>query len=503
MIQKRQTLLNALSSITQILVVSVTFFILYRFLLATIGIEQLGIWSLVMTFAGMSQIGSFGFSGGIVKFVAQYTARGETANVAAAVRTSLVFVGASTAVILIVGYPLFAWLVRLVVPAVSASAALDILPLALVSFWVFMMSGVLNGALDGLQRVDLRNTMSMADAVIFLIFAYYFAPRYGLRGVIIAKALGSSVILAATWLCVKRYVPSLAITRLRWDGALFREMLGYGVNFQMISITTLFYEPVTKGLLSRFGSLAFVGYYEMANRMVQQFRAIIVSSNQVIVPLVADLQERTPDRVKEVYLLSYRLLAYLALPLYSFIIVVTPLVARLWIGSYQEAFIAFASILAVGNLLNTIAGPAYFSNLGIGRLGWNLSGHLAIGILNAALGFWLGSWYGPFGVAVAWVAALGIGSAVIYLSFHGSHAIPFGELLPRETRPLAAACIAGTALALASGITLGGSIGKGSAWCLGAAAYAAVVIVPVWAHPMRGRLAGWLMTHLVSRRREA
>ena len=77
------------------------------------------------------------------------------------------------------------------------------------------------------------------------------------------------------------------------------------------------FEPVTKGLLSRYGGLAMVGYYEMASRMVLQFRIMIVSANQVLVPVIAALQETAPDRIRTIYRESYRLIVYLSVPLFA------------------------------------------------------------------------------------------------------------------------------------------------------------------------------------------
>jgi len=67
--QRRQILINAIMSVVQIVVIGIVLFILYRFLLNTIGVEQLGIWSLVLATTSVTQIASFGLSGSVVKFV--------------------------------------------------------------------------------------------------------------------------------------------------------------------------------------------------------------------------------------------------------------------------------------------------------------------------------------------------------------------------------------------------------------------------------------------------
>jgi hypothetical protein len=52
---------------------------------------------------------------------------------------------------------------------------------------------------------------------------------------------------------------------------------GVWPNIQAITISQMLYDPITKGLLVKFGGLDLAGYYEMANRLVVQLRGFIVS----------------------------------------------------------------------------------------------------------------------------------------------------------------------------------------------------------------------------------
>ena len=99
-------------------------------------------------------------------------------------------------------------------------------------------------------------------------------------------------------------------------------------------------------------------------------------------------------------------------------------------------FISFGVLLTLGWFLNTLSAPAYFVNLGTGELGWNVGGHVVIGILNAILGLLLGVYFGGTGVVIAWALSLALGSSLIYLSYHIKHKIPLIELLPRDSRLL-------------------------------------------------------------------
>lgn len=257
----------------------------------------------------------------------------------------------------------------------------------------------------------------------------------------------------------------------------------------------MLYDPVTKGLLSKFGSLSMVGYYEMASRMVQQFRALVVSANQVLFPAIADLKERDPKKVASVYRTSYQLLFYLSLPLYSLIIISLPVISELWIGHYEKIFISFGVLLTLGWFLNTLSAPAYFVNLGTGELGWNVGGHVAIGVLNAILGLLLGVYFGGTGVVAAWMLALALGSSLIYFSYNTKHKIPLIELLPRESSLLIIVSLIGAVSIIAVQ-------DKTDYLCMIPSIFLMAILVALWFHPMRRRLMGWISDELLLKKTE-
>jgi len=497
--QKRRVFINAIMSLVQIVLVSGVLFFLYRFLLKTIGVEQLGIWSLVLATTSVTQVANLGLSGSVVKFVAKYVARDEDRNVSGVIQTAVISLAVIIGIVLIIGYPLIKWVLGLVVPPNSLEYSLRILPFALFSLWLTMITSVFQSGLDGFQRIYIRNLLMMISSVFYAILCFIFAPKYGLIGLAYAQVMNNSVVLLVSWILIKRFLPVLPVIPYQWSRNLFKEIISYGINFQAISVTQMLYDPVTKALLSKFGGLSMVGYYEMANRMIQQFRALIVSANQVLVPVIADLQEKTPDRIRSVYLTNYNLLFYLSLPLYTLIIISTPLISEIWIGHYERIFIIFGTLLAVGWFLNTLASPSYFANLGTGDLRWNVMGHIAIGILNAGLGIIFGVLFNGFGVVVAWVIALSLGSGVIYVAYHLANKIPLSELFPQDSRQMFFFYIIILLISLL--IQLGfnhifRTVVMNTIIILLASLF---IFIPFWLHPMRKRLMGWVSELLVNR----
>ena len=500
---KRRLLINAIMSVVQVMVTGVVVFLLYRFLLNTIGVNQLGIWSVVLASASFASIANCGLSGSVVKFVAKYLARGEGETVVSVIQTSVISVGILCGLVLLIAYPFAKWLLNLVVPLPSIKEAVSILPYALLSLWIAVIASVFQGALDGYQRVDTRSALLVIGASFHLILCFLLVPTYGLMGLAYAQVVQACIVLVGSWLALKRYLPLLPTIPYQWNLKLFKEMVGYGINFQLISVSQMVYDPITKALLTKFGGLSLIGFYEMASRMVLQLRALPVAANQVIIPAIANLQEKIPGKIGEVYLTSYQLLLYLSLPLFSLIIVCTPIISELWIGYFEEDFVQFAILLSIGWFLNALNAPAYFANLGIGKLRWNVAGHISIAVLNAILGFLFGIFYGGHGVVTAWVISLVFGSSIISLSYHIRHKIPLIELIPKESRIIIGVCLSTIIFSLIIRhilVRIFSPIGLNSVIVL---LVSIIIFIPLWLHPMRRRLVAWVSNDLLNREAKA
>jgi O-antigen/teichoic acid export membrane protein len=497
--QRKQILINAIMSVVQILVISGVLFVLYRFLLKTIGVEQLGIWSLVLATTAVSQIANMGLSGSVVKFVAKYVAKRESGNISAVIQTAALSVSVFMGCILLISYPIAKWILKLVIPYGSFHYALAILPYAFFSLWMTVICSIFQAGLDGYQRIDIRCMLLMGGAIFHLILCFILAPTHGLMGLAYARVIQNATILFSSWLFLKKYLPFCPIFPYKWNKTIFREIIGYGINFQIMSITRMFYDPITKALLSKFGGLAFVGYYEMANRMIRQLRDLIVSANGVLVPAIADLNEKTPEKIQSVYLTSYQLVLYLALPLCTLCLLSLPIVSQLWIGHYEKMFVMFGVLLSVSWCLNTLGAPASFVYLGLGDLRWNVVGHVVIALLNAGLGFLFGLLSNGIGVVVAWSVSLVSGSSIICLSYHIKYRIPLAELLPRASRWVIGVCLFGILSALLINHTFNHISDTVIVNGMIVFLFSLIIFFPLWFHPMRKRLTKWFIFELLNK----
>ncbi len=494
MVQKRRLLVNVAMSAVQVVVNGIVFFVLYRFLYTSMGAADVGVWSVVLASTSVSHIANLGMAGSAVKYVSMYLARDDEERVAGVVQTAVLTVGGAIAVVLVILYPVLRELLAFFIePAEKIPDALSILPYALGSFWLSGLSGVLFSCIDGFHRVDLRNIAIMASGVLYLVLALVFVPEHGLIGLAWAQLLQAALLVGANWAILKRIMPALPVFPMRWSKPVFLEMLSYNLNFQAMSVALMLFDPVTNALLSKFAGVSASGYFYTANKLALQIRSVIVTAHSAIIPTIADLQEREPERIRAVYVKSFRLLLFLIVPSLPLLLLLTPALSELLVNSFEWMFVLFAALLLTGWFLNVFGSPAYFANMGTGRLRWNVWDHVLSTALNGILGVLLGWYYGGPGIVVGFTVALVAGSLLVTVMYHRSYSIRMAELVQSDTLHLTLAAALGFTVALLLYVYGRGAV-NGPALSAGiSAVYLAVIALPVWKHSIRGQIVDWLL----------
>jgi O-antigen/teichoic acid export membrane protein len=489
---KRQTGRNVMASVLQILINGGILFVLYRFILVTIGAKQFGIWSLVMAFTSFASVANLGFAGSVVKFVAQSMAYGDSKKTALIVQTATISITGVSGVVMLVAFPFIRWGLKFVLEGDSLASANILLPFSLLAFWVTMIAGVFYSTLDGYKRLDMRSALMICGGTLNLLMCFFLVPRYGLLGLAYAGVGSNISAMLLGWYLVRRNNALLPLLPLEWNATIFKEIACYATKFQIISLALTLGDPITKVLLGKFGGLSIVTFYEMANRLIQQLRALMVAAYQALVPIIAELKEKSPEKIPELYSKSYDMLYYIALPAFGLLILWIPLISRLWIGHIEDTFVVMGQLLAAGWFLNTLAVPAYMASLGTGELKWNLVGHIIMAVLNLLLGLLGGVFFGGYGVVIGTIAALLFGSAFTSVPFQNNYNIQISRYLPQTSRPLTLFLIPAIIIVRLPFVN---AISKGSLLteALLPAACLSVAVCMMLSHPLRQQLQDFII----------
>lgn len=475
----RQLFKNASLTAVQVVISAVFMFAVYKYLLIKIGPERLGIWSIVMAVSTVARITDLGFAGGMTRFVAKYQALDQPESVLEIVETGTVSIMALAGLVLGLTYPLLLLVLPKVMGASALGDALNLLPFSLLSFGLLAVAGSFLSTLDGLQRADLRNLTLITGTVCYGVLIPVLVSRTGFEGLGWAQLAQSSGVLLGAWWLVRRQL-DLGLVPTRWRYVRFKEMLGYNVSLQVTTIASFLGDPATKLMLGHFGNFAIVGYYEMATKMVGQFRAVVTNVNQVMVPVIAHLYEKDDTELAALYRQTYSLLFFVCATFYSAALLAVPLISVIWIGHYQGFFVTVAYLMLLTMFINTLTAPAYFSNMGTGRASVNATSQVVIGAVNVLVGIMLGSLFEGPGVVAAYSLAVVVGSGYLMQRFFAAHHLPASDLLPDRGLPEATLVLA-VALTAAAVATLVQGDGR---LALLALLSAGIVSVVTWRNPV-------------------
>ena len=421
---KRQVVTNALMAGLQVLVSGVALFVLYRYFLNTIGADLFGVWSVVLATTAVGGVAKAGLHGSMTKFVAQYRARNDDAHAARIVQTAALTIIVVVGVIaVILSFILPSLLVFVIKEPHLHTPALEILPYALLSFWLTALSSIYQSSIDGMQRVDLQNLLVMLTTILYVGLCFYFVPRNGLVGLARAQVIQNIVLLLLSMGMMTRLLTPLPPIPLRWSWSALKEVFVYSVNFQLLSISQMLFMPMTKMILARLGGAGSVAFYEMANKMAFQIRSLISMGHQALVPTIADLTERAPEQLRLLYASSMQTMVFFIIALLPPLLYLLPTISIIWIGYYEPVFVHYGIFLLTGWFLNLLVNPAYFNNMGTGHLKWNVIGHFVTVGANLGLGILLGLLMGPIGVIIGFAVSIQLGTLATTGAYHRHHTI--------------------------------------------------------------------------------
>lgn len=410
-------------------------FVLYRYLYTQLGVKQIGIWSLILATVSVSRIGELGLSAGVVRFVAQANGDQNLERASTIIQTVLIALGGVLTVLLLLLAPLVEVIASKLVPPDSLHMALAIIPIALASLWLMTLGSVISGGLDGCYRTDLRCYITAGSQIGYLAIALFLVPKLGLLGVAWAQLLQYIALVFFLWITLRSQIKQLPIIPKRFNIKILREIFSYGIHFQAISIVGLLFDPLVKVLLSKFGGMSSVGYYDIANNLILKCRSILIEASRVMVPLRANIKDDAPEESKSLFLCAHELNAYIAIYCYGVLAILTSSVSILILGHRQDDFIQFALILNIGWLLNTMIGPAYFNNLGSGKLRPNMISHLLTSLTTSIFGVMGGLLIGDLGVIFSTSLGLILGGVFLLYAVTKQLGLPWRIALAPKYLP--------------------------------------------------------------------
>ena len=318
-----------------------TAFLLTPFMLRHLGDQRYGMWSLTYSLMDYCWLLELGFRSATLNFVAFYHAKSDQDTVNSVINTSLIYF---TCIGLLVG--LLAGLLSPVIPGffqVTPELRREfqsLLVLVGVSWGLGAIFLVFQASLEGLQRFDVLSRIAIVTNCLRVgLWTWVLAAGHGtlaLVSVFLVVQLGSYG--CHIWF-LKRILIGLRLSWSYFSGAWLRKLSGYGLHSFLATMSQQAVTQTPPLVIGHFMPVAFVGYYNVANRLLTStISDIVIRVGLVSSPKSAELAAKGDlAGAGNLTLHANRYCLLLVLPLCILLGVYGRDMLTLWIGADRAA----------------------------------------------------------------------------------------------------------------------------------------------------------------------
>jgi O-antigen/teichoic acid export membrane protein len=274
--------------------------------------------------------------------------------------------------------------------------------------------------ITGLQRLDLSNVISAANALLSASFGAFLLLRgWGLRGLVFGY-IGSAILTVAIYLIVVRLLlPQVVLNPFRFDRSEARKMFGYSLRLYITQAAVAVHNQVEKVFLATLVGVDPVGWYDIASDVALKVRGSIGFVLSPVLPAASELNALGDEsRIRELFYRTHKYLALCGVPAVCYVVAISHRFVGLWIGSSMKMIALPLSILLVVNFFNLATGPGFLILAGKGDMEPGIQSVILGIVVNVVLSLGLIYKFGFAGAVMGTSASLIVASLYFILVFH-------------------------------------------------------------------------------------
>lgn len=400
----RKLSLNSLANLVRYAVYVVITFIMTPYTIRKLGLDDYGLWVLVLAIVGYGGLLELGVQTSVIKLVAQKNAVNDHDGLQRIVSTAYAFfqiAGLLIACALVFVAPFF------IAELVSSPEGYDTVCLLLtilgLNAAICFPSYVLGGVIFGMQRYVAKSGLDVLLAVVNAALTFVVLEQdRGIVGLAMVKVAVDIASIAALFLLTRRILPSLRIRISEVSAASFRELFSLGGMIFISSTTTRIAINTEPVIISSILSNAWTTVFSVPKRMVEYVRAISMAATTGFMPMFSDLQGRGDmSRIAQLYEQYTRYILMMVIPFISSIMILGVPFIHLWVG--EEMAVKSGNLiyyLSITLLIQSFQPLIARLLIGVGKVNFLVcvSSIAALGYL--LLGIILINFFGVEGIAI-------------------------------------------------------------------------------------------------------
>ncbi|PKP59086.1 hypothetical protein CVT91_07345 [Candidatus Atribacteria bacterium HGW-Atribacteria-1] len=413
----RNTIFNAIGRFWGILVA----LFLIPYIVGHLGIERYGIWAIVGVLTGYFGLLDFGIGTSFVKYISEYYTKKDYKSINQVVNTGFIFYSIFAVFIITAGFIFISPLLNLFnIPYELYHEAVFVFLLGITLFSVSNALSPFGAIQGGLQRMDVTNKISIAISIPMIIGTVFFLERgYGLPGLMINNAIILALSSMVNIVIAFKILPELRFRPLLFSKEMFKKLFGFGYKLQFAKIADIITFQTDRLLIAYFLNIGLVGFYQLGVAITQKMRQVSLLLVSAILPAASELDaKQEKEKLQELYIKGTKYLIFVSFPLVFFVIASAHLIMLIWMGPGYEKSAWVIQLLAIGYLVNLIAGVGVSLGVAVGKPQFQMKAAIITAISNIILSIILIVVIGFMGVAIATSVSLILGPIYFFIKLH-------------------------------------------------------------------------------------
>lgn len=451
-------------------------FALTPYLFRRLGLEDFGLYGVIVTLAAILNLVERGFTAGLTKAVAERVARDERQEINEDIGLGFTLMAAAGVLSCVVVVPLTLLAADVIAGEAAAAFELGAIVLSvtmLVRFPLFAHGA----ALLGFQRFDLfAAAEGLGVAVLVAGSIAAVESGAGVLGLAVAYAASLLVSALAFTILLRRLAPSLDLRPRPGDSAMRRRVAGFGGMALLAESMQFLAQQIDALLVALIRGAAAAAPLVAALRLVGPLNLLILPLVNLLLPMIAELRARGADeQVRRRFVLATRVTLQITLPVSVGLALFADEVVLLLFGEAAPPVTTSILVVLMAVQVTTYGFlPAGKILLAAGRVRMLAVMASAEGVMNLALSIVLIIRYGAIGAVVATLATTAVIVLLRVPLACREIACPGRRLVSQAITPAVLATLPGVlvmlaALAAAESPVARVSLGLGAGWTVAAA----------------------------------
>jgi O-antigen/teichoic acid export membrane protein len=373
------------------------------FNLAHLGKAAYGLWTLTASVTAYFSLLDLGYSGALVKFVAQYRSQRDSKGLNEILSTIFYVFTACSMVAYVMAILLAVFLPRVfkVAPDQVATARIVLLVTSL-NVVLGIAFSVFGAVVNGFQRYDLNNVVATVSGIVTaLVNVVVLLMGFGLVGLVVAII---AVRVCTYWIYranAYRVFPDLKIRPSRFRRARLREVTGFSVHIAVIDWANRMNYSMDAVIIGAFMNTTAVAVWAIGQRLAELTQRLASQLNDMLFPaVVAHNTAARLDRLQGIFIQGTRLSLAAVIPLAGGMLLLADLLVGAWVGQDFNGSVRVLQLLSLVVIVRVGSATASTLLKGSGEHRLVATANIVAAVVNAALSIALVKPLALIGVAV-------------------------------------------------------------------------------------------------------